>query len=250
MQSLVSYVHRGPSALYLFSGRGVTLLASVLMEFALCMHILSVCTVSFSCKSLLPTLSYAGALRGHDRYFACICSAFALTVPVTVLGLRARFQGAVADAQVTAMTWIGVLCALMLSAVGVVDEINGIYVISLAHVHVWLSMSVLTLTFSLVYLVHSGLEQIQAALSYEELKWKGRLKLLYYAGAALALVTMLQWHFAYTVYSNSLVNENVEALCEWVLATMGVFLPVVLTQFLPNYTLALGVRTKAALEDT
>lgn len=247
MHGLVTYVHRGPSSLYQFSGRQLTFLISLVMESALLGNVLAVCTLSFSCSALIPTISYTGCLRGHDRVFAFICTCFALTIPLTVLGLKARFHGAV-DCKL--MTYAGLSCAFVLPGIGLIDEVNGLYVVSLTHVHTWLSLLLLTLAFCFAYCVYSALETVTATLSYEELKWKARLHTMYYASAVLALFTILQWHFAYTTYSNSLVNENIEALCEWTLISIGVFQPCVYAQFIPNYVIALGVQAKAGQEDT
>ena len=240
-------MHRGPSALYQFSGRQLTLLISVLMEVALLGNVLAVCTLSFSCKSLIPTISYTGCLRGHDRFFAFVCTCYGMTLPLIVFGLKARFHGAV-DTKV--LTATGLLSALTLLGIGVIDEINGIHFLSLSHVHTWLSLLLLTCAFTFAYCVYSGLEVVSPVLSYEELKWKSRLKVLYYLAAVLTGVTMFEWHFAYTTYSNSLINENVESVCEYTLVSIGVFLPVVYSEFLPNYVIALGVQTKAGQEDT
>lgn len=247
MHGLVTYVHRGPSSLYQFSGRQLTLLISLLMEIALLGNVAAVCTISFSCKALIPTISYTGCLRGHDRLFAFACTCFALTIPLTVLGLKARFSGAVGTKL---MTFAGIGCAVVLPGIGLVDEVNGLYVVSLIHVHTWLSLMLLTLSFLFAYCVYSCLEAVTPILSYEELKWKGRLHTLYYVCAVLALVTIFEWHFAYTTYSNSLINENIEALCEWILISIGVFQPCLYTQFIPNYVIALGVQAKAGQEDT
>ena len=70
----------------------------------------------------------------------------------------------------------------------------------------------------------------KAKLTASEKEWLVWSQKIWFAGLAMALVTMFEWYFAYTVYYNVLVNEMVEALCEYVTVGLGLYAPYSLSR--------------------
>jgi hypothetical protein len=95
-------------------------------------------------------------------------------------------------------------------------------------------LSVSLWVFGLIwgYLIHDGFAATE--LSHSQAYWLDVLRKLLLLEVVLGLLTMFEWHFAYTIYWNFLVNESVEALCEWTLVGVALFSPVVLANLLPD----------------
>jgi hypothetical protein len=57
---------------------------------------------------------------------------------------------------------------------------------------------------------------------------------VYVAGVAFTLMTMAEWHFAYTIYNNFIFNQIAESLCEWTAITISARFPYHLCKVMDN----------------
>ncbi|CAG9328803.1 unnamed protein product [Blepharisma stoltei] len=177
------------------------------------------CIFSFSCASYFPTISYLATFRSHDRWIVFGITFYSTLIPLLFISVKTKLSAY--------LTWltnlIGLAGCFLIIITGVVDEVNGLYFMPLDKAHPFLTLFGY---FSFAYWIHSVLKAFESIqLEFSERFWLLKCKKTVMAIHVLFVVTGFQWHFAYTIYSNFLVNEVVEALCEWSLITLALSLP-------------------------
>lgn len=55
------------------------------------------------------------------------------------------------------------------------------------------------------------------------------------------ILTILEWHFAYTTLTNFFVNEVVETLFEWVLIIVSAYSPFIMSRLFGTFTITIEV---------
>jgi hypothetical protein len=211
------------------------------MLFALFGNLLLSCVFSITCSEILPTLSFLGALNIHDRLFVCACTAFALVILVLSLSVTVALHPTTEMKTRILLQFIAVGAACFLVTLSVIDEINGSLIQALEGTHSFMSLSCLIFSLAWGFVVWR---------ESESSRFKGLSAVtgrVLAVTAALAVLTIYEWHFAYTLQANSLVNETVEALCEWSLVIVAVLTPAVLARELPEFTVSLGMDSVSVL---
>lgn len=114
--------------------------------------------------------------------------------------------------------------------VGIVDESNGIEFSILDYLHVLISCFLSSA--SVVYVSSVVLYMQQVGLTKYEKNELKKCKVMLVVGTVLLIVTMLEWHFAHTIYNNWIFNTYLETLFEWTLVTLAIRFPVHLSRVL------------------
>lgn len=221
-----------------FNGAKVTLMCSIVLGGLVFLNVISSCMFSISCGRFLPTVSFVGTLISHDKIqiiASIFCFVVCQLVAVAVLtGLRkglSCFDRAFMYLAITLFSGL-LICA------SVVDEVNGFLIMPMAGFHVFYSLSALVVGCAWLYFVLD-------AFSNSRLKgslWLLVMKKLSIVLGVLATVTVLEWLFASSVYWNILINENVEAVCEWALLALAIAVPAVLVKALPEFRVSLSLQ--------
>lgn len=197
--------------------------ASLLILFLLYSNLASTCYASISCDYFIPTLSYLSTFRSHDvlTMLALSLSCFFLALTFISFHLSLEFTLSTDDKIFMLIHELGIMVLTLM--IGIIDESSGIDFNPVDDVHRFL-------TFALCFLGVSW--------NYWALKFLGQNKLrdsqqmdLMICSAILKfevvaiIITMIEWHFAYTIYHGVLFNNLVESIFEWISITIAVRVP-------------------------
>jgi hypothetical protein len=130
---------------------------------------------------------------------------------------------------------------VLLLLIGIIDELNGLYFLILDDVHIFISLSFFVVTFAWAYLLLDEFNKLD--LPFSETHALTVCNRLFNFIGIWGIVTILQWHFAYTIYSNVFVNENTEALCEWILIIASAYSPYFLSKMFGNFRIIIEAET-------
>lgn len=231
----------------LFNGPKVFLALSSMGFLLYFSNVWLACTYTLSCNSFVPTLSYLGAFRNHDRVFVLACTFYSVVLQLINLGVQCHFSDIFPSVTRLLSTIVGFGASVCLICLSLFDEVNGIIAMetyeslhSILTILLWVSGLVWGL------LVYRSFAETELAPSKQY--WLDVLKKLLVLELILGILTMLEWHFAYTPYNNFLVNESVEAVCEWILVAGGVFAPFVIANLLPGFIFTLKLSSSKSFE--
>ena len=201
----------------------------------------SACTFTITCESFLPTLSYIGALRGHDTLLvlALTFQSF-LLIPVF-----SSFHSSL-DYQLSKDDYVFfkihefIIIALVIST-GIIDESSGLdfYPNQDSHRFLTFGLCVLAFSWSFWALLHLGKNKMST-------KQKSNYNftiMLYLLAVVFAVLTILQWHYAYTIYNGLFFNHYNESICEWILVTIAIRFPYYLSKIM-NISMSVLIHEK------
>jgi hypothetical protein len=209
--------------------------ATLLILALLYTNLFSTCIFTISCSSYLPTLSYSGTFRTHDQVFVLALTLFAFTLLPLFISWHVKTQTLLSLSEALFLVFLETGIIVLTITVGLIDEINGIEFNPVDNLHHFL---VLTLCFITIIWIYYGLSFLKPSPhNYAELHtcW-----FIYKLGLFFYVLTLYQWHFAYTIYSNALTNPFIEAISEWILITLTIRFPFYLAKSLkPTVTISL-----------
>jgi len=197
------------------------LCSALLTEALLASNLVSACQSTFDCTHFWPTLSYIAAFKGHDRVFSLALTLQSWTLVVFFLAAQTYYRPLVSREAHYLMLGAGCLLSAVLPWIGVLDEVNTASGVALEKVHYWLVVAALFLTgmWSILSLEVEGSHLVQR---YMKTVW------------AITCFSVIQWTFADSVYSSSVLNSDLEALSEWTAVSLGVFAPFVYSRTWPK----------------
>ena len=201
----------------------------------------SVCILSISCSSYLPTLSYLSTFRFHDLVTLLALTLLSFSLVPVFVSWHLRTQGRLALDELLMMVLLELSICVLTITIGIIDETNGIEFNPVDNLHHFLSFSLCAITIVWVFYALKFLEI--SGLSRTEIVDITICWTLYKVGLVFAAITLYQWHFAYTIYSNWFTNPFVESVCEWILVTITIRFPCHLCR-VTNYTLDISVKDK------
>ncbi|CAG9314158.1 unnamed protein product [Blepharisma stoltei] len=210
-----------------FSETSFWLLIGSLMSAFMFGNVFMACTFSISCLKFLPTFSYLGCYRDHDRWLNFSLAFYGGVLPLIVVSLSVKLAEYVKKCSLIIMILAGFMGCTTLILIGLIDEVNGLYILPLDRMHPWLTLFLYGCFNLFLYIALTGLENVP--LEYSEKEWLGRCNNLYRLANIMFAVTGTEWFLAYSIYSNFFINEVVEALCEWFVVTLAVFFPFALS---------------------
>lgn len=216
-----------------FSGSSLFLLSSLLIEGLIVLNLLSSCQDTFDCRTFWPTISYLAAYRGHDRTFSVTMTLLAVEVAVFVVAAWTQYQG-VGKAKGRVMLGSGGLLALLIPAIALVDEANSSPYAPLEKIHRWVMTVVIVLGVVWTALSLEAMRTIHLKRSREQQEETLFLEKYVLTALMLLLVTVVEWCFSAS-HPSWLVNENVEALCEWTVVSLAVFAPYFYSLTFPQF---------------
>jgi hypothetical protein len=245
---LLSYSLKGGRSIYALN---IPKLMFILAFLELCMvlgNLALACSTNFTCTQFLPTLAYLGCFRGHDRLFIVSCTYYGLVLPLLFLGAHCHFRSVDSDARRLAMLVMGLSICALLPLIALTDEVNGVHILPLESLNSFFCVSFVLLCIIWLALGFSSIRKLTPSLNIHERSWFFRLKVILFTISVLTVTAVVQWHYSYTVYSNAFLNENIEAVCEWLVVSLGIFIPAVFAQFFRNYSLSFSVRSQDRAE--
>ncbi|CAG9324596.1 unnamed protein product [Blepharisma stoltei] len=221
-----------PKIMFWFSG---------LMTILVYANLLLACLTNFSCSTFLPTLTYIGCFRGHDRIFIVSCTFFALVLVLMYTGAYYHFGSSLPDWKRLALLYLGVISCITLPFISLTDEVNSVHIIPFEPVYSFLSVCFVLVNLAWGSLVYSLILKSRSTFNVQERRWFFILTLFLGLFAFLSLITLIEWNWAYSTSSNAFINENAEAICEWILVTISIFLPPIFCQFFRGFMLSFAV---------
>jgi hypothetical protein len=200
------------------------------------------CSTNFSCRQFLPTLLYLGCFRGHDRLFIASCTYYGLVLPLLFLGAYSHFKVVDSDSRRLTMLVIGLIVSAMLPLIALTDEVNGVHILPLEPLNAFFSTVFVILSVVWTVLGFGSVQKMTPSLNIHERAWYFRLKVMLMAMCGLTVLAVVEWYYSYTIYSSAFLNENIEAVCEWLIVCLAIILPAVFTQFFRSYSLTFSVK--------
>ena len=223
-----------PKHHYSFSPATCFLATGLVTEVLLAVNLVYSCYTTFDCTTFWPTLSYMAVFSGHDRLFAFTLTQLSFSLPLFFLAIQAQFRSvlSVFANAVMLITWLGI--CILLPTVALIDEANASNVAPLSTIHYWLMVGVISLS-----LLWTGTSLVAIQEGKKEAGWKGMKEVSYLKKyvcvTLLALgVTVVEWTLAGSIYANSVMNETVEAVCEWTTVSLAVFAPYTYVHAFPS----------------
>jgi hypothetical protein len=245
---LFSYSLKGGRASYSVNIPKLMFLLALLELVMVLGNLILACSTNFSCQHFLPTLPYLGCFRGHDRLFIVSCTYYGLVLPLLFIGAFCHFRVVDSSSRRTAMLMIGLTICGLLPLVALTDEVNGVHFLPLEPLNSLFSALFVILSVIWTVLGYGSVVKLMPSLNIHEHAWLFRLKVMLVSVLGLTVLAVVEWQYAYTVYSNSYLNENIEAVCEWVVVCISIFLPAVFAQFFRNYSLNFSVRVQEKVQ--
>lgn len=196
-----------------------------IMESLLAINIIWSCSSTFSCSEFLPTISYLACYRGHDRLF---CFTMVYWCLILILFSIISYLNLKTDSYYTniSMLLIGIAIALITPALAVLDEANTSYYVKTEKVHAGLMIGLIMASLVWLYIT---------TLSSRLTEFIHRYIII---SLLLLLWSMAQWFYAEK--GGIVFNYFVEAVSEWIVVTLAVFIPYVYAGCFEN----VGVSTK------
>lgn len=187
------------------------------------LNLASVCAFTISCSAFIPTLSYVATFRTHDLIVVFVLTLYSwLFVPLFISWHIKTFQ-AISFEDTYFMLALELCIFILTITVGLIDESNGIDFNPMNVLHHFLSFNLCVVGLLWVYYALKMLELTN--LTEEEKKNWNTCWNIFKIGFLLVILTIFQWYFAYTTYSNFFINLFVESLCEWTLITVSIRFP-------------------------
>lgn len=188
------------------------------------------CLFYVRCSQVLPTLSYAAALHGFDRWFVAVLVVVSSFWTVLLLCLHPVLSPTWPHTSLWVLSGVG-LSPLMWT-LGVFDQEQGTRFLRQGQVHEVLSFTCCLLLSAWTVL---GVEATaRLSLPARERWWLGRLQWLLYSALGLGLLAATESKLAYSVYAGRLWGENSEALVEWTALLSAALIPAVWAQAVPE----------------
>ncbi|CAG9331463.1 unnamed protein product [Blepharisma stoltei] len=203
------------------------------------------CMFSFRCSRYYPTISYLLSFRNHDRWIVFGITFYVSLLPLLFMSVTSKLANSITTYISWKMNIFGICGCCAILATGIIDEINGLYFLPLDTAHPFITVTGYLFLSLWMYAALFGFENIQ--LDLNEKTWLRRCRRSVLICHILFAITAFEWHFAYTIYSNFLVNEVVEALCEWSLVTLAISLPYQISK-VTNTSIHLTWSSKMAKE--
>ena len=229
-QNTTTYIINGPSLIFILTTCTLILLFG---------NVLYLCTAMFRCFGFIPTISYTGCFMGLDKTFNFAVCLYMPVLISTFIGGHMRLRDTTSTTTKIVMMLISIAIWILLLLTSIIDELNGLHFLLLDDVHIFISLSFFVLSISWVYLLLDEFGKLELPFNdAAHLVFVGRL---FYFIIFWGFLTILEWHFAYTTLSNSLVNEVVETLCEWILIIVSAYSPFVMCKLFGNFTLSIEV---------
>lgn len=245
---LFSYSLKGGRATYTLNIPKLMFILAFLELVMVLGNLTLACSTNFSCKQFLPTLGYLGCFRGHDRLFIVSCTYYGLVLPLLFVGAYCHFRVVDSDSRRFAMLVIGLTISGLLPLIALTDEVNGVHILPLEPLNSFFSAVFAILCVIWIFLGYGSVKKLLPSLNIHEHAWLFRLKVMLFMVLGLTVLAAVEWHYAYTVYSNDLLNENIEAVCEWLIVCIVIFIPAVFSQFFRNYSLNFSVKVQEKSE--
>lgn len=222
-----------------------TLLGFCAVAFALIFgNVLLACSYTFSCKTFIPTLSFLGAFRNHDRLFVFACTSYTVILQLLSLSFNSYFHASLLKKYRVLSLLLSSCASVCLIGLSVFDEVNGIHLKKVEGLHTVFSVCLWCLCIAWGSVIYAAFST--SKLSSVQDYWLGKLKRLLQFEAFMGILTILEWHYAYQSSWN-VFSETNEAFCEWVLVCVGLFTPVVVSKLMPDlkFTLSLSPNLKS-----
>ncbi|OMJ79200.1 hypothetical protein SteCoe_20852 [Stentor coeruleus] len=204
--------------LYTLFDKGSLLILAILY-----LNLISSCVFTISCDSYLPTLSYLGTFRVHDLgvVLAVTLQSFILLILFIAFHHSLDFRLSKDDKCFMIIHEIAILMLIIL--LGILDESSTIDFNPFDDVHRFASFAFALFCISWGYW---ALKLLETNKLREKQKLNAHIAFnVYVAGIAFTLMTMTEWHFAYTIYNNLIFNQIAESLCEWTAVTIAARFP-------------------------
>mmetsp|Transcript_15834 Transcript_15834/g.29003 ORF Transcript_15834/g.29003 Transcript_15834/m.29003 type:complete len:245 (+) Transcript_15834:790-1524(+) len=222
-----------------FNGAKLIVVGSVIAIVLLVLNILGSCLFSISCGRFLPTVSFVGSLITHDKILVATCTFCLILSQAVVVSVLTELQRGLSLFD-TVFTYLSMtLFSILLLCATIVDEVNGFVVRPMEGFHIFYSFSALVVGLTWLYFVLDRLSCSRLKSSV----WLQVSKKLFIVLGVVTILVLTEWQLANSIYWNFFLNENVEAICEWVLLCLALATPAVVVQALPEFTVSLSLHS-------
>ncbi|CAG9327957.1 unnamed protein product [Blepharisma stoltei] len=212
-------------------------------------NLILACATNFSCFTFLPTLGYLGCFRGHDRVFIVSCTYFALVLILMYTGAYYHFGSSLPRWKRHLLLYLGVISCSILPIISLVDEVNSVHILPLEFIYVFLSTCFIISNLAWSSLVYSLLLLSKSTFNAQERHWFFILSVFLGVFVFISIINIVEWNWAYSIPSNLLINENAEAICEWILVSISIMVPPIFCQFFRGFLLTFTVNSGKSKEN-
>lgn len=213
--------------LYLLFDKGSFLILGILY-----LNLISSCIFTISCESYLPTLSYLGTFRLHDLSLILALTLQSFMLLILFIAFHHCLDVALSKDDKYFLMIHEIAILIFIVFVGIVDESSSIDFNPFDDVHRFVSFAFVGFCVSWGYWALKFLADNELS---EEQKLNHKIAFkVYLVAIVFAVLTLIQWLLAYTVYNNLLFNQIAESLCEWTAVTVSARFPYYLCRAMDN----------------
>jgi hypothetical protein len=203
---------------------------------SLYLNLVGICTFTITCSSYIPTVSYLASFRNHDVLIVLTWSFYFFSLLPLFAAFNTKISKVVNKEELFIMIVFEIAILVLGLTCGLIDEINGIEFNPIDNLHVYLSFALSSILFFWVYYALHFLERTFLVIEQKKMIsfcWK-----YYQFMWLLYLLTLLEWHFAYTTYNGLLANTLLESVFEWALISLSLRFPVYFSEII-DYSLSI-----------
>ena len=202
-------------------GSDLFLASGCMIAGLICANLFWVCNGVFDCKSFWPTISYMACFRGNDRLFSftmTLQGTFLLVFFITAYANYSQFMNVFEKVMFGVL---GVLISLAMPFIAMIDEANDSHILPLKEIHLGIMIGVISCSLTWTYLTYLCISKMDD----DQKKQSEFLKNYILLGLGMLVMNLLEWY--YREKNNWLFNSNAEALSEWLVVGLALFLPYV-----------------------
>ena len=141
------------------------------------------------------------------------------------LGAATAYKEAMTGLTHVIFVLVSVLLTFATPFLVLIDEANSSHVVPLEKIHYIITVAYITLSILWIFISMEASNKLSSKMTRSQQQWYSFLKKYILFGMIMLAFNVFEWTYAYSDRTNWWINENVEALCEWTVVGMAVFLP-------------------------
>ena len=147
-KALFTRVEKRNKVAYVVNGQNILLILTTASLLLLFSNIFYMCSCMFSCRKIIPTISYTGCFLSLDRTFIFGVVLYLPVLLVTYIATYMRIRESSELAVKIVVFLLSVAGLILLMLIPLVDDLNGLHFLILDDVHIFISLSFFVLNLA------------------------------------------------------------------------------------------------------
>ena len=222
---------------FTINGPQFLIISAVLTHLILIFNLLLSCSYSFPCYQVYPTLTYISSIRGHDRITTIAMSLYSISLLFFYTASYAHYRLDLSKSDTLSIVIMGLLQALSLPAIAILDEVTPIHIFNIEKVHLILMVGNISLQVILNYF---ALQTIFFRYCKERTISKSEKELIVYVAVLMAV-----WWYAYKAWSSTHEDrpfDEFQSILEWTSIWGSLYLPYMQSRVFKDFRFSISSR--------